>query len=278
MIKIITDSASDISIEEAKKLDIEIIPMKINIDGIEYLDGVNITNIEFFTKLENCKTMPKTSQITPNEFINTFSKYKDDEIICITMSSKLSSTYQSAMFAKKEFINVEVIDSENVSVGEALLIKLAVNLIKQGKKYKEIINVLNTQKKKIRLIALLNTLDYLKKGGRISLAVAFVGGILGIKPVIEIKDGKVHFIGKARGSKQGNNMLRLKTNEGNGINFNMPFILGYSGLDDELLNKYIDDSKDIYPNNTKFDKVLIGSTIGSHIGSKAICIAYFENN
>lgn len=277
MIKIITDSASDISIEEAKKLDIEIIPMKINIDGIEYLDGVDITNLDFFKKLENCKAIPKTSQITPNEFINAFNKYKDDEIICITMSSKLSSTCQSAIFAKEEFSNVEVVDSENVSVGEALLIRLAVDLIKQGKNYKEIINTLNEQKKRIRLIALLNTLDYLKKGGRISLAVAFVGGILGIKPVIEIKDGKVHFIGKARGSKQGNNMLRLKTNEGNGINFNMPFMLGYSGLDDELLNKYIEDSKDIYPNNTKFDKVLIGSTIGSHIGPKAICIAYFEN-
>lgn len=277
MIKIITDSASDIMSEEAKKLDIEIIPMKINIDGIEYLDGVNITNLDFFKKLENCKEIPKTSQITPNEFINYFNKYKDAEIICITMSSKLSSTFQSAMYAKDKFSNVEVIDSENVSVGEALLVKLAVSLINQGKNYKEIINTLNEQKKRIRLIALLNTLDYLKKGGRISLAVAFVGGILGIKPVIEIKEGKVHFIGKARGSKQGNNMLRLKTNEGNGIDFNMPFMLGYSGLDDELLNKYIEDSKDIYPNNTKFDKVLIGSTIGSHIGLKAICIAYFEN-
>ncbi len=277
MIKIITDSASDIMSEEAKKLDIEIIPMKINIDGIEYLDGVNITNLDFFKKLENCKEIPKTSQITPNEFINYFNKYKDTEIICITMSSKLSSTFQSAMYAKDKFSNVEVIDSENVSVGEALLVKLAVSLINQGKNYKEIINTLNEQKKRIRLIALLNTLDYLKKGGRISLAVAFVGGILGIKPVIEIKEGKVHFIGKARGSKQGNNMLRLKTNEGNGIDFNMPFMLGYSGLDDELLNKYIEDSKDIYPNNTKFDKVLIGSTIGSHIGLKAICIAYFEN-
>ncbi|MDY2888532.1 MAG: DegV family protein [Candidatus Caccosoma sp.] len=277
MIKIITDSASDIMSEEAKKLDIEIIPMKINIDGIEYLDGVNITNLDFFKKLENCKEIPKTSQITPNEFINYFNKYKDAEIICITMSSKLSSTFQSAMYAKDKFSNVEVIDSENVSVGEALLVKLAVSLINQGKNYKEIINTLNEQKKRIRLIALLNTLDYLKNGGRISLAVAFVGGILGIKPVIEIKEGKVHFIGKARGSKQVNNMLRLKTNEGNGIDFNMPFMLGYSGLDDELLNKYIEDSKDIYPNNTKFDKVLIGSTIGSHIGLKAICIAYFEN-
>lgn len=276
MIKIITDSASDISISEAKKLNVEIIPMKINIDGVEYLDGVDITNKEFFKKLENCKNMPKTSQITFNEFIETFNKYKNDEIICITMSSKLSSTYQSAVFAKKEFSNVEVIDSENVSVGEALLIKLASNLIKQGKEFKEIINTLNEQKKKIRLIALLNTLEYLKKGGRISLAVAFVGGILGIKPVIEIKDGKVHFIGKAKGSKQGNNMLRLKTKEGNGINFNMPFILGYSGLSDELLNRYIDDSKDIYPTNIQFEKVLIGSTIGTHIGSKAICIAYFE--
>ena len=149
MIKIITDSASDISIEEAKKLDIEIIPMKINIDGIEYLDGVNITNLDFFKKLENCKAIPKTSQITPNEFINAFNKYKDDKVICITMSSKLSSTYQSAIFAKEEFSNVEVIDSENVSVGEALLIRLAVDLIKQGKNYNEIINTLNEQKKRI---------------------------------------------------------------------------------------------------------------------------------
>ncbi|MGM9972059.1 MAG: DegV family protein [Anaeroplasmataceae bacterium] len=277
MIKLVIDSASDFNKDEALKQGIEIVPLHVRFKDKEYLDGIDLSPSDFFLKLIESTELPKTAQITPYEFETVFKKYPDDKIICITLSKKLSGTYQSACIAASEFDNVEVIDSNNVTIGEQILIKYAIELINKNMEYEDIIKELNEKKKNIKLIALLDTLEYLKKGGRISAFSATVGTFLHIKPVVEVIKGEVKLIGKARGSKIGNNKLREKVQEYGGIDFNMPYALAYSGLSDHLLNKYIEDSKDLYTSGIVLEKYLIGSTIGTHVGPGAIAVAFFKN-
>lgn len=276
MIKIVVDSACDVSKSYVQLHNIEVMPMHVKIGDVDYLDGVTLSGHEFFEKLIECDELPKTSQVSPGEFESVFEKYKNDDVICITISRKLSGTFQSAMIAKEEYENVYVIDSENVTVGEQILLKLAVQLVEQGMSVEEIVDTLNKEKYNIRLVGLLDTLEYLRKGGRIKAVTAVIGGLLNIKPVVEVLDGEVKQIGKARGSKMGNNKLREKIAEYGGIDFNKPFGLAYSGLNDDLLQKYLKDSSDVYPQGTKFESSLLGCTIGTHIGPGAIACAFFK--
>lgn len=276
MVKIICDSACDIKQNEAKELNIEVIPIKVNISGVEYLDGVDLSSDDFFKKLIESSDIPKTSQIPPFEWQGIFEKNKDEEVVVITMSKKLSNTYNSVLLASKDYPNVTVVDSENVTIGERILVKLAAKLRDEGKTKKQIVKALETNKGRIRLVALLDTLEYLRKGGRISVVTAVAGKILQIKPVIEIFDGKVRTIGKAMGSKNGNNMLRKKINDYDGIDFDYPCALAYSGLDSIMLDKYVEDSIDLYPEDFEFDKVQIGSAIGTHIGPGGVAFAFFK--
>lgn len=278
MIKIITDSGSDISQEEGKILDITIIPFKTYFNEEEYLDGITLSHRQFYEKLIEEDTLPKTSQITPFEFEEIFKEAtKDgDEVIYISISKKLSGTYQSACIASLEFDGlVRVVDSENACAGEQILVKLACDLRKQGYTIDEMEEKLNEMKKQIKLLALVDTLEYLKKGGRISSTTAFIGNLLSIKPVIEIKDGEVGVAGKARGSKNGNNILRELVTKSGGIDFDLPFCIVYSGLSDELLKKYIEDSKDLYEGIKNLQISTIGCTIGTHVGPGAIGVGFF---
>lgn len=279
-IRIIADSASDISQQEALKYDIEILPLKILFGSREYLDGIDLGHREFFEKLVETDVLPTTSQITVYEYEQVFQKAQDagDEVLCITLSSKLSGTCQSACIAAESYgERVAVVDSENVCVGERLLILRAAELRGQGLSRTEIVAVLEREKKDIRLIALLDTLEYMKKGGRISSAVAFAGGILSIKPVITIRDGEVVLLGKARGSKNGNNLLIELVKKEGGINFDKPFCLAYSGLSDALLKKYIADSEALYAGKTDHLPISsIGSAIGVHAGPGVVAVAFFK--
>lgn len=277
MLRIITDSASDFIKEEAERLNIEIVHMVVRFGEKEYLDGVDLSSDEFFEKLIESAELPKTSQINSFRFGEVFEKYKGDEIICVTLSKKLSGTYQNACIAAKDMENVYVIDSENVTAGEKILVQLACRLRDEGKNAKEIADILNEEKKNIRLVALLDTLEYLKKGGRINAVTATIGGLLHVKPVVEILDGEVKLCGKAMGSLAGNNKLRQKIAKYDGVDFNMPVSLAYSGLSDLLLKKYVKDSGDVYPPETTFEFTHIGSTIGTHVGPGAIAVAFFKN-
>ncbi len=276
MVKIICDSACDIKQDEARELGVLVVPIKVNFSGTEYLDGVTLNSDEFFKKLIESSDIPKTSQIPPYEWQEIFEKNKDDEVIVITMSKKLSNTYNSALLASKDYPNVTVVDSENVTIGEKILIKHAIRLKDEGKTRKQIVKALEDNKGRIRLVALLDTLEYLRKGGRIGVVTAVAGKFLQIKPVVEIYDGKVRTIGKAMGSKNGNNMLRKKINDYDGIDFDYPCALAYSGLDPFMLEKYVEDSMDLYPEGFEFDKVQIGSAIGTHIGPGGIAFAFFK--
>lgn len=278
-IRIITDSACDISQEEAEKLDICVIPMTTTFGDTDYLDGVTLSNREFYEKLIESDELPKTSLINPSRYTEYFEREckGDQPVICITLSAKLSGCYQSAVVAAEDYEGkVFVIDSNNVCVGEQLLVRYAVRLRDQGLSAQEILSKLEEKKNSIRLVALLDTLEYLKRGGRVSTVTAFAGNLLSIKPVIAVEDGEIVFLGKARGSKNGNNFLIQQVEKSGGIDLSMPFTLAYTGLSDALLQKYIADSKALYENYSgELPICLIGSTIGTHVGPGAIALSYF---
>ena len=277
MLKIITDSASDIV--ENRREDLIVLPITIIFNTEEFQDGVNLTHKEFYERLIESDELPITSQIPPAVFEKAYAEAtkQGDEVIVITMSSKFSGTYQSAYIGAQDCQgSVYIVDSENASLGERILVEYALRLKDQGFSAKEIVDKLDTEKKNIRLIALLDTLEYLKKGGRISKAAAVAGGLLAIKPVITVKGGEVAVLGKARGSKQGNNLLAEEIKHANGINYDMPFILGYSGLTDAVIQKYIDDHESLWKGIVKRPvPASVGGTIGTHVGPGAIGIAFF---
>ena len=280
-VQIVIDSACDMPKSTADNLGLHYLPLRTIFEDQEYLDGVTLTGEEFYEKLIETDATPKTSQIPPADFEAAFEKIVEagDTALCITVSSQVSGTYQSAMIAAERFGDkVIVVDSLNVTIGEQLLALRAVRLRDEGWNAWEIAEILNHEKKRIRLIALLDTLEYLKKGGRISSTAALAGTLLSIKPVIAVQDGKLEMMGKARGSKNGNNKLKEMIQNSRGIDFDRPFMLAYSGLSDHILRKYITDSHEIYEGKTDHLPVcMIGSTIGAHAGPGAIGVAFFEN-
>lgn len=277
-ITIITDSASDISQNNNKG--VTVFPMTITFGEENYEDGVSLTPDNFYMKLIESSALPKTSQVSPYAFGQAYenSLKSADYVIVITLSSKLSGTYQSACIAADDYDGrVFVIDSENVTVGEQILIDYALSLIDKGIEVNTIVSQLNTMKKRIRLVALLDTLEYLKKGGRISSGAAFLGNVLSIKPVIAIVDGEVSFLGKARGSKQGNNFLIQQVDTYGGIDYSLPVLLGYTGCSTVLMDKYIKDSSSLWEGRIPVpDIIQVGATIGTHIGPGGIAVAFFS--
>ena len=252
--------------------------MHITFGEKEYLDGVDLSHREFYNMLIESDELPKTSLISPGTFADEFEKAEKagEQVVVIVLSAKLSGTYQSAMVAAADYDNVTVVDSESVAVGERILVDYALRLKDQGKTAAEIAEELETAKKKVHVIALLDTLEYLKKGGRISKSVAMIGGMLSIKPVVTVEDGVVAVLGKARGSKNGNNLLVKEIQNAGGIDFSLPFWLGYTGINDALLQKYIQDSEVLWKDYTEELPICtIGATIGTHVGPNAVAVAFF---
>lgn len=278
-VRIIVDSACDILQDEAREKELQILPLRTAFGDTEYRDGYDLTHEEFFEKLIESDVLPTTSQIAPYEYEKAFEQVREagDTAVCITLSSGLSGCCQSARIAAADYADcVWVVDSENASLGQQILVYYAVSLRDAGKSAQEIAELLDEKKKNIRLIALLDTLEYLKKGGRISSAVALAGSLLSIKPVIALQDGAVAMLGKARGSKNGNNMLNKLIQESGGVDFSMPYTLAYSGLSDHLLRKYVSDSETLWKGAVETLPVTtIGSAIGTHIGPGAIGAAFF---
>ena len=279
-IKVVVDSASDVDAEEAKVLGITLLPMQIQFKDEEFLDGVNITHRRFFEKLIESDDLPKTSQINEFRFEECFRELtaNGDEVIAIVLSSKLSGTYESACKAAERFGGkVFVVDSLNATIGERILLEYCLRLIAEGKSATEVVGIIESAKHNIKLLALVGTLKYLQRGGRISKTTAFAGELLNVKPVVAVEDGEVKLIGKALGSKKGNNLLDRLIESSGGIDFSMPYAVAYSGLDDSVLNKYLSDSVHHYESKTdKVPAYMIGSTIGTHVGSGAIAVAFFS--
>ena len=180
--------------------------------------------------------------------------------------------------AAGDYENIYVVDSGSAAIGGGILTELALQLRENGLGAKEIAERLEEEKGKVLLVALVDTLEYLKKGGRISKTAAFAGAVLNIKPVIAVADGEIRILGKARGSKMGNNLLVQEMEKAGGVDFSKPVLLGYTGLSDALLRKYIEDSKGLWETGLEHIRyTTVGSVIGTHAGPGAIAVAFFRN-
>lgn len=278
-VRILIDSTTDLMPEAEKQM--IVVPLTIHFGEKEYIDGVDITGHQFYEKLVESEVLPTTSQASPFHFMEAFQKAVDagDSVVAITISSKLSGTYQSACIAAQEFPGkVFVIDSQNVTIAAGILAEYALRLANQGMEAKEIVEEVLRQRDNVQIVAMLGTLEYLKRGGRISKTAAIAGSLLSIKPVVTLKGGEVTVLGKARGSRQGNNMLAQEIVKAGGVNFSMPLLLGYTGLDDALLQKYIADSEHLWKGNCEgLNTTIVGSVVGTHVGPGAVAVAFFAN-
>lgn len=277
-VRIIVDSTADLNPVLESKM--TIVPLTVHFGDEEYIDGVTITHKEFYEKLVESDVLPTTSQASPAAFAEVFEEIVNagETAVVITVASKLSGTYQSAMIAAQDYLGkIHVVDSKTVAIGTGILAELALQLAESGMSAQEIADRISEEQDKVCLVALLDTLEYLKKGGRISKTVAFAGGVLNIKPVVCVKNGEILMLGKARGSKQGNNLLVSEIEKAGGVDFDKPVLLGYTGLSDALLNKYVEDSRALWEDDADaLSKVVIGSVIGTHAGPGAIAVAFFR--
>ena len=277
-IRIITDSASDMP--AVHRPEVAVLSMTVTFGAEEFQDGINLTHHQFYEKLIEGEDLPTTSQISPSQFEEVFRAAVDagETVVAVVLSAKLSGTYQSACIAAEEFPGqVFVVDSANATLGELVLVERAVELMDQGLDAAAIAARLEEEKKEVCLVGLLDTLEYLKRGGRVSASVALVGGLLAIKPVVAVQDGEVVVLGKARGSKNGNNLLVQEIQRSGGVDFGRPYRLGYTGLDDSLLRKYIEDSSALWSGHTDALPICtVGGTIGTHVGPGAVAVAFFR--
>ena len=276
-VKIVIDSTADVSANVKDRM--TVVPLTLHFGEEEYLDGVTIDHKTFYEKLVENDVLPTTSQATPAAFAEVFEEAKQagDSVVVLTLSSKLSGTYQSAVIAAADYENVYVINSGTVAIGTGILAKLALWLADEGLDAQTIAARITEAREKVCVVAMLDTLEYLKRGGRISKTVAFAGGLLNIKPVIAIRDGEIVMLGKARGSKQGNNLLVKEIEEAGGVDFTRPVMLGYTGLSDHLLQKYMEDSRHLWAEDRdKLHTTCIGSVIGTHAGPGAVAVAFFK--
>ena len=278
-VRIITDSGCDIVGADNPQLDV--LPLSITFGSTVYADGVDLSHEHFYELLIEGDELPKTGQVNPYAFAQAIERAQQDgfEPLIITLSSKLSGTYQSACMAASEAsCPVRVVDSGQVTVSERILVEYALGLAKEGLGAEEIAARVEAVRERVVVIGLLDTLEYLRRGGRISAAAGTFGEMLSIKPVITIENGKVKMLGRARGSKNGRNLLNQQIKASRGIDFSMPLALGYAGLSDALLQKYIRDSRALweeYPGD-ELPVYTVGATIGTHVGPGAIALAYFE--
>ena len=275
--RIIVDSTADLLPEI--KARVHVVPLTVLFGDEQYIDGVTIDHKTFYEKLVESDVLPSTSQATPAAFGIEMKKARDagEEAVVITISSKLSGTYQSATIAAEDYPNVRVVDSGTGAIGGGILAERALQLADEGRSAADIAAILEEEKKKICIVALVDTLEYLKKGGRISKTVALAGTMLNIKPVLAVEDGEIRMLGKARGSKQGNNLLVQEIEKAGGVDFSRPVLLGYTGLSDAMLLKYIDDSRHIWQEGLQHVRyTLIGSVIGTHAGPGAVAVAFFK--
>jgi len=274
-VKIIVDSSVDLAPELRQRA--TVVPLCVRFGDREYQDGVTITPEVFYKMLAQSQELPTTSQPTPAAFEDAYREAVEAgyEVLCITIASKLSGTYQSATIAAEEFPGkVFVLDSRTAAIASGVLAAYAIQLADQGMGAEEILHVLMEKRKQVRLYAMVDTLEYLKKGGRLNSAVAVVGGLLNIKPVITLNEaGEIQVAGTARGMKKAFSLLNQACAENGGIDDTMPAMLGYTGQSDENLHKYREESMEIW--NPETPETVVCSVIGVHAGPGAVAAAFF---
>ncbi len=277
-IKIITDSVSDIPKKIQKDLNIDVVSLSVNFGNDTYFDGVDLSNEEFFKKLKNSDKLPTTSQVSPGEFKKVFEQNlkEYDQIICITMSKKMSGTYEAAGIAKELLStdNIEIIDSKAISFGYGLIVIDAARNVQNGLEYNEIIKNINYNVENLVNLFIVDTLEYLQKGGRLSATEAIIGNVLKIKPILTIKDGKLTSLDKVRGRKKAMNYI-FEYLEDNKYDFKDKTIGFFHAEDEKYLESFISEIE----NRHEVGEILIsnvGAVVGTHSGPGCIAITFIK--
>lgn len=277
-IRIITDSTSDIGLEQAKKMNITIVPLKVIFGDTEYKEGIDITMDGFYEKLVTAEKLPTTSQPSPDDFVKYFKEAKEagDSVLVLLIASKLSGTVQSAMIAKEmaDYSDIYIVDSMNAITGLRLLVEHAVKLREEGAGIRDIYYTLEKLKDRIVLLAMVDTLEFLHKGGRLSKSSAILGTLLKFKPIITLKDGAIGVVGKERGTNKGIAKILETIDEIGAIDENYPVNFGFTAEDsktkmliEKVVEKYNVNNYGTYP---------VGCVVGTHVGPGACVITYIK--
>lgn len=274
MIRILTDSTADFTPEQAAALGVEVVPLRLNFDGESYEDG-ELSPDEFYSRLAECSHLPTTSQPSPDAFLTRFEEAEaaGDQVVAILLSSQLSGTYQSATIAAEGLAGIVLVDSGTATLGLQLLVRYAAKLRDEGLTAGEIASHIEAVKNDVRIFAVIDDLQYLRKGGRLSGAGAFAGALLGIKPLVQIRDGKVTMAGKARGMAGAYVALFKMLDGENAIDTSRPFMAGYTGHPHaaDPIRRYLTHNLGL----SGFETGHIGPIVGTHAGPGAAGIAYF---
>ena len=278
-IRFIIDAACDLNAEQATTMGVTLIPMTITFGSEEYQAGIDISNEEFYEKLVEGNDLPTTSQPSPYVYECVYQQVKEsgDEAIVLCLSSALSGTYQSATIAADGFEDcVYVIDTKAVTVAQRLLLEYGMTLKEQGLSAKQIADELERKKDDLCIYGAVDTLEYLIRGGRLSKAAGAVGSMLGIKPILMIKDGALIVAGKVRGAKAAITATQ-KFVEDNQVDFSMPYALGYTGNDASVIEPF-QTALDSNWNLPYVPVYKVGSAVGTHAGPGLYLAAFFKKS
>ncbi len=277
-VRIITDSGSDILPGEME--DLLVLPLTIAFGSDVYHDGVDLSHERFFELLAESTENPTTGQVPPFRYEQAFKEVvaAGDEAVVITISSGVSGTWESACTAASAYAGkIFVVDSQHVSVGIRLLVEMGLQMAAQGATAQEIVAALEDARGKIHFLALLDTLEYLRRGGRISNVSAALGTILAIKPVVTCTDGKIVVMDKPRGLKNGRAIIADLIRKDGGFDFSKPLCIGYTGNSDKPVRRFLESCPDLWEGKGEVPVSSIGATIGTHTGPGGFLLAYFGN-
>lgn len=275
-VKIVTDSLSDITEDLAKEMGLTVVPLTVFFGHESFLDRVTINTDEFYRRLAQGTIWPTTTQPPPGDFVNVYNKLakKTDEILVITLSSKLSGTYQSASQAKEMVegkCRIEVIDSRKVAMSLGLIVISATKAAQAGAKLDELVDLVNKAIPRSHLIAYFDTLKYLAKGGRIGKAQGMLGAMLSIKPILTIKDGEMSPLTKLRSKAAGMDYL-----------YN--YVAGFSNIEElavehattpEVADELTDSLSSLFPRDRIYQST-ISPVVGTYAGPNALAVSVLE--
>ncbi|MBQ7775545.1 MAG: DegV family protein [Lachnospiraceae bacterium] len=277
MIRLLVDSSSDYTMKDLQAKNIHYVPLTITLNEKSYKDGLELKADDFYEMLMSGKDFPKTSQPSPQDFLEIFkeAKEKGDDVICILLSSSLSGTCQSAHLAKDmvNYDKIHIVDSLTATIMIKVLADYAYELVQQNVSAAEITEKLNILKSKVKVVAALDTLEYLYRGGRLSRASATIGELANLKPVIHVtEDGNVGVVGKCIGRNKAL-MFLMKTLASKTLNKDFPIytVYAYGTENCEKLEERL--TAEGY---TLSGREQIGSTIGAHVGPGAFGVIYVE--
>lgn len=273
-IKIITDSTCDLCREVVEKYDVEVIPLLVNFGEESYLDGPEMNFKGLINKIEETGVFPTTAQVIPQRFFEIYKKYLDEgyKIISLHLSSKMSGTYQSACIAKNmiDTDDIFVIDSMNVTTGLGSLVIYASRMVKKGMEIEDVVKEIENAKPHVKSMLVFNSLDHLVKGGRLSKTAGFIGNMLGIKPMLCVKDGEMAVVDKVRGSKKALKNIVEYLEELDVKEENPVILLNAQGEDVDILREKLKEK------NVEIVECEVGCVVGTHSGPNACGIFFIE--